>query len=65
MQIDKEEKSEKDTASKDGKVEKQEAKPAGKDAAGKEKGGKESKDKGIQLMLQLLPFVIGLYKMKV
>ena len=43
-------------------MEKQEAKPAGKDAAGKEKGGKESKDKGIQLMLQLLPFVVGLYR---
>ena len=45
-------------------MEKQEVKPAGKDAAGKEKGGKESKDKGIQLMLQLLPFVVGLCKNK-
>ena len=50
FQVDKEEKSEKDTASKDGKVDKQEAKPAGKDASGKEKGGKDSKDKGTLLI---------------
>jgi hypothetical protein len=41
----KEEKSDKDSASKDGKVEKPDGKPAGKDG-GKEKGAKDAKEKG-------------------
>lgn len=41
----KEEKSDKDSASKDGKVDKPDGKPAGKDG-GKEKGAKDVKEKG-------------------
>lgn len=46
----KEEKSEKDSASKDGKLDKPDGKPAGKDG-GKEKGAKDAKEKG-----KFLPF---------